>query len=356
MMKKIFPCLLILVLLGSAVNFGFDVAQVSAEDKLKKDSEKWEFIVNTEFKEEAVYNASLSKSEKIAALGLQDGRVIIWDIEKNEIINTLKKSNKIITNVDFSSTNDKLIFSSLDNNILRIWNLNNNNFDKDITFEGAIGEVEYIPNTDNVILQLNNSVIVVDLEDKSIIKRFSLTKKSGINSISVSETGKYIAAAGDEVINIWNLSSGELHNTIEWEIGGGTRIPGIKTIDLSNKKELVAAGGPPSQVKIWNMNTGEIVSEISVSNYYDSVTSMKFSPKVKNLIFTVGKWGSVNSPATKEKNGLINIFNIKSNSVVKKIKTFNPVLTVDFSKVNNNLIFGTDNGNNDKGLAEIWSR
>ncbi|MFW5981416.1 MAG: WD40 repeat domain-containing protein, partial [bacterium] len=244
-MKKFISYLLILVLFGSALNFSFDITQVNANNISKENREAWKFIDYIEFVNEKIFDVSLSTQEEIAALGLEKGKVKIWNFVNREIITTIKETNEDIISLDFSSKKNKLLFVAEDN-ILRIWDLSDDSLDKEIAFESTINEAMYIPGTDKAVLQYSDYlVLVVDLESEEIIKSFNLPENEAINAFSVCETGRYIAVAGDEIINIWDLNNGELFNSIKWEIGDGPApmTLWINAVDLSRKAKLVAAGG-----------------------------------------------------------------------------------------------------------------
>jgi WD40 repeat protein len=118
-----------------------------------------------------------------------------------------------------------------------------------------------------------------------------------ITGIAFSRDGVRLAsAANDKTVKIWELETGALFRTLE----GGTLH--VHSLAFSpNGSEIVSAGGDPkadtssslsaNRVKIWNLATGEVRAELKGHKWY--VEACLFSPDgTKVLSYCAGeRWG-----------------------------------------------------------------
>ena len=70
--------------------------------------------------------------------------------------------------------------------------------------------------------------------------------KSGINSISYSPSGEYLASGSYFFIKIWNPENGQLLRTL------AAHSDRIESISFSPNSKFIASDSDDSTVKIWN--------------------------------------------------------------------------------------------------------
>ncbi|MBD2129759.1 WD40 repeat domain-containing protein [Microcoleus sp. ZQ-A2] len=98
-----------------------------------------------------------------------------------------------------------------------------------------------------------------------------------VYSVAISPDGQILASCGDDkTIKIWNLNTGELlrtftgHSDIVW------------CVTFSPDGQILATCSEDQTVKIWKLDTGELIS--TLLGHSEAVVSITFSPDGKTLV------------------------------------------------------------------------
>lgn len=95
-------------------------------------------------------------------------------------------------------------------------------------------------------------------------------------SVAVSPDSKIVASGSWKDIKIWNLNSGELIKNISGHLGA------VYSVVFNPQGQTFATGASDDQVKIWNLETGKLLH--TLSGHSDSVRALTFSPDGKTLV------------------------------------------------------------------------
>jgi WD40 repeat protein len=134
-------------------------------------------------------------------------------------------------------------------------------------------------------LDKSEAGLEVSRQPTEIIKPQSVTWKcvhtikghsNGVYSVAISPDGQTLASCGeDNTVKIWNLNTGELLRTI----------PGhsdeIYSVTFSPNGQLLASSSGDKTVKLWNWETGRLLR--TLSGHADKVYSVTFSPDGQTL-------------------------------------------------------------------------
>lgn len=139
---------------------------------------------------------------------------------------------------------------------------------------------------------LGGDVCLWDLTDGELLWFARTTHTDTVRAVAFSANGTVLASAGnDQLIRLWNPSTGKLQRTL---IGAGWG--GSSSMALSPSGEYLATGGSPAGgrnrneeggvLRVWHVQSGRIVHE---SQQFLSETPMwvAFTPD-KNRLFAVG--------------------------------------------------------------------
>ncbi len=224
----------------------------------------------------AILSIDVSSDGRKAVTAGGDGTARLWDIESGGLIKTFKASEGILGNAtvyaDLSS-DGKHTLSGGGDGTLRLWdndagsellkirahyNVDFVVFDKDDThaFSGGLSEEVFFPSKELRFWNLKTG--------NMIWRTIKPHGKCAINSLSLSEDGKYLLSGGCEFVKLWYVGSGKLLKSYRGSsvmhlsgLSGMGR--GDAAIFHPNGKWIVTKGIDAS-VRIKDMDTDEEVA------------------------------------------------------------------------------------------------
>ena len=162
--------------------------------------------------EEIVNTIDFNSDGSLIVSGGCDDQVILWDARTGTLVKRLAKLSQNVTDVRFLSNDSSVVYSSMDG-ILRIRNIYTGKLEGFLAADGPV------------------------------------------HAMTIDEDGKYVASGTDKII-IWNINTHEQIQRIE----AHTRP--ICSLSFSPDGQQIVSSSSDSTVKLWNCQTGELVSEI----------------------------------------------------------------------------------------------
>jgi WD40 repeat protein len=260
------------------------------------------------------------------AIGARDG-IYLYDGDSFEFLTMMQTGKRKITSMAFSK-NNQLIGSVSDYSLIEVWDLTTNDlifsFDSEDTTVNLIFDIDFIPGS-------NLLAACFDLRDPNIavISLWDVYANESVRSIaaqlvkyetfSISTDGNIIATGyGERYLNLWNPHTGgeyisaigssydhtvlfspdsiriaafeSLGSYINiWDIYTAEKlitlqddniIVPFKTITFSPDGYLLASTGLDSKLRIWEVNSGQLI--LLIENVFTYV-SAAFSPDGKML-------------------------------------------------------------------------
>jgi len=159
----------------------------------------------------AIFDFFLNNSKLYIAT--ENGTLIIYDVSSNKIIEEIEISDKSLRNFAFNKTNKQLLIGSSDNSIYIF----------DIESNSVLNKLNHHKNSVFSVQWLNEDIIASGSRDAhlNIWKRNVLYKSLPahyytINNIAVSADKKFFATASkDKSIKIWNIETFDLIKVID---------------------------------------------------------------------------------------------------------------------------------------------
>jgi len=146
------------------------------------------------------------------------------------------------------------------------------------------------------VMGRNNSRELQDIHElmSKIYERNRVARhKGGVNEITFSPDGKFLASAGfDHMINVWDMEK----NTTLFKKKAHDPSKAIMALRFSYNGKLLASGSKDKTIKVWNMK-GEIVRNLT---HKDKVFDISFDTETRKL-------------AASGKGNIISVWNSESN-------------------------------------------
>ncbi|MGB3511199.1 MAG: WD40 repeat domain-containing protein [Microcoleaceae cyanobacterium] len=309
-----------------------------------------------------------------------DGSIKFWEFINN--IWKLKSSWKIhsapVWNLSFSP-NKKMLVSVSDDKTIKLWNLEGI---KPPSFNPSNG----LATLGDMILSLDGQTIATVTADGSIklwnldgtLRQEPFQQVSPFSKITFSPDGKHLVSSHRNLVQLWNIESGESKTIIKQElprrkrndfgkasfshngkiIAVGTEDGTIKLLSFDGKEiqtlqgggklvsyspdgKIIASASNNNTIKLWSSDGKKLRS--LVGSYY-SITSLSFSPDSKTLV-------------AGNENGNILIWSITGKKLLYKLQGHtSPVSSLTFRPDNKIFASASGNGSNqDDGRMKFWS-
>lgn len=210
----------------------------------------------------------------LASANRNDDTVTLWQLPTLQPLRTLT-THKVVVTLALSPKRQLLVTGSRDNT-MRLWNINNNTRIR--TFEdwnaGWVNAVALSPNDQLLAAGTETgSIHIIDLntyQDRAIATPTTVPVKT----LAWTPDSKMLATNQSSQINLWDLATGKLKTTFNGHDAA------VQAIAISPDGKLLASGGLDQKVKIWNLNTHELLDTLDLTT---EIVSLSFSPDGKLL-------------------------------------------------------------------------
>lgn len=203
---------------------------------------------------------------------------VIWDIEKNEIIARITHPNGVN---DVKLSNDETRVVSCDNDSVIVWDVNTEEVITTFTDHNDYVKKVTISNDDNKVISASGSEIYVwEIETEDILVTFD-DYTMGIYALDISPDGTQIVSGGyDQKVQVWDIETGDIIQNIS-DAHSGT----IFSLDFHPDGDKVLSGGDDDTIKLWEISSGDLLQEFTY--HTDRVNSCRFFPE-GNMIVSCG--------------------------------------------------------------------
>lgn len=322
----------------------------------------------------AVNSVVFSPDGKMLASGGNESKIRLWSVLEGKQRSTLEGHYRTINSLAFSPDGKTLAGAGFDQ-FIRLWSLEESKVKW--VLKGHTDAIKSIAvshdgkklvsgGVDKTVklwdLESGDEIFTIEGHEEStittIVNRIlrkddiSIGHKGTITSVGFSLDGTVIASGStDETIKLWSVETGELINTISGYIHP------IHCLAFSPNGKYLATGciddptklkgpqkGVPSNNKfigIWSATKGGLIRSINVKSY--DIRSIVFSSDSK--ILATGGWDYTSNKET------IRLWDVESAKLVRPCEGHLSVVEcVDFSPDNRYLVSGSD----DKSI-KLWS-
>ncbi|MBD2056644.1 WD40 repeat domain-containing protein [Oculatella sp. FACHB-28] len=239
--------------------------------------------------------------------GSYDGEVRIWNLELGELTSTIPGLFDEMSVVTVGADHQTLVVGDRSYNI-QLWNLETGEKLQTLPNIGYLTELLILSQDGKTLITANpddQTVQVWDVESQQVKRSFnsaheaiviegsdrSVEVPGRLSRIALSDDGKTLATTGlDKIIKLWNLETGELILTFPTD----HEYP-IHALTFSPDGETLVSGSSDNTVKLWNQE-GELLH--TLTGHSATVLSLQYSPNgevlaTSDLDSTVKLWNPI---------------------------------------------------------------
>lgn len=268
-----------------------------------------------------VQGASFSKDDSLIATACKDGVVLLWDGSSYEQVARLLGHHGRVWNTTFAPQSQRLATAGADGRVL-IWDIDEVFHRRlEVMFESPLVAMAIHPKTARMAVEVHGgNVYEVDLASGELSQSFQIPDSSGLRCLDYSPDGKFVVApSGSDSLRLWSTTDWQL--TREFPMSGskpthvrfspnGKQLAIIEQdsrlhlLDIETGKEVailvddagplqclafsadggrLAAAGETNHVRIWNLQTGTI--ETDIERFSRRIITLECSPKNDLIIF-----------------------------------------------------------------------
>lgn len=276
---------------------------------------------------------------KLLATGSYDGKARIWS-EDGKLVNTLDKHKGPIFSLKWNKTSNYLLSGSVDHSVI-VWDAKTGEAIQQFKNHTAPTlDVDWRPSEDVsfACCSTDKMIYVCKLGEPRPLRGFQ-GHEDEVNAIRWDPSGSLLASCSDDfTAKIWKMNSErcvydfrdhvkEIY-TVKWSpTGKGSKNP--------NKDLLLASASFDATVKVWDVNVGKCLYNLTKHN--DPVYSISFSPNGEYLASgsfdrCLHIWSLKDGSLVKTYNGGGSIFEVCWNATGDKVAAcFSNSITDDFT-------------------------
>lgn len=222
----------------------------------------------------------------------------VWDMETGTKVERFKRSapsgrtRNNVESIDFSPGGTYVATRvHADQNAYEVWNFSSGNLVR--TLPVGSGFAFWLSDTCYFVRD-HKQHRLMDLDSESVIKTFDFTstdKEMELYGTCSSNDGKLVAlhfhkyvtkdgGHNQDAIEVWNVDTGQYLFTQSLNKAGSIRAMAFSP----DGRYIVAGGASTSEIKFWDVNTGNLVKELE--NPVPRVSKLSFSRDGKKLVST----------------------------------------------------------------------
>lgn len=223
-----------------------------------------------------IWAIHFSPTENILAIGMDDGRVRLWDADKKRLLKDFQAHKGPVWTLRFCTGGTHLATAS-DDGIFKVWSTTNYELIAEKDNGSPIRVLALSPAGHQLATGSRQGDIKVWEIDNDKPVFTGKGHEGTVVSLAFSPDGtKLVSGGGDKTVKIWDLKKGQELTTLKGHQGG------VYTVAFQPGGKLVASGSWDRTIRIWEAETGTLVR--TIEGHAEDVWSLAFSPDGTKLI------------------------------------------------------------------------
>jgi WD40 repeat protein len=259
-----------------------------------------------------VWAIAFRPDSQILAGGSDDGKIRLWDAEKQKLSRTLNGHLSRIWSVAFSQ-DGRLLASGSSDKTVNLWSLST---DKLLySFKGhrdTVWSTVFVSDERLLASGSEDGTIKIWDVSKGILARTINPKAGAIRAMAAGVDGKTLYSGGsDKAITAWDVNTGKPKFKLQ------TYSDRVIALAVNKEGTMLACGSVDKIITIWNLRNGTLLRTITKNDA--SIQNLAFSLDNRTLASNVG--------------GTIQIWDIKTGQFIWKFSDLSsPVTAMDFGR------------------------
>jgi len=189
----------------------------------------------------------LSVSGRLGVTGDRKNRVMVWDVEKGDCLNSLTGHSKAVTAVCIGE-DEHLALSGDEEGVIHCWNIVTGKLKTSFGQEGhAVESLSISPDGRYGLSASKVAFYLWEIATGHCVRTFGHPAQF----VRFSENGKYAVSAARELLRLWDLRSGKCICTFEGHIGT------ITSLDVDSTSSIAVSGGADNSIQLWRLGQRE---------------------------------------------------------------------------------------------------
>jgi len=232
----------------------------------------------------SINTVALSHDGKILASGEDDKSIKLWNLSSQQLIGNFHGHTQAITAVIFND-HDTILATASDDKTINLWDMKTLAKIHSLTGHShAVKSLAFHPHGQFLASgSWDKTIKIWDVKTGLPLNTLA-GHKLQVNAVAFNLQGQLLASASyDRTVRVWKLEDGNFN--LLTTLFGHTWA--VLTVAFSpTHSNLLATGSGDNTIKLWDINTGELISTLSGHSW--SVVAVAFSADGETLIS--GSW------------------------------------------------------------------
>jgi WD40 repeat protein len=261
----------------------------------------------------AIFALAFSPTSEWLAAGTEDKQIHLFDVNRNEVLRTIRGHIQIVKGLAFSPDGKILASGSLDKTI-KLWDTSTGNEIR--TLSGHIGGATCVTfSPDGLTLASSSwdtSVILWDVHSGIPLQKLS-GHTDKVNSVAFSPDGRLLVSASDDgSVRLWDPQTGKLVRSLP-EVNAR-----VESVAFSPDGKFLASGGSRNHqskashyggIRVWDLEVMDAVS--AFEKYRGNIHMLAFKPD--GTVLAGAEW-----PLDPRGNSFVTFWDVKNHVVLNR--------------------------------------